>query len=66
MPSFDCLLCGMSGPYVRPFMVEWRDPEPRRFDVIPRCADRAECRARVEATGEDWPLVDVQADEVSA
>ncbi len=58
MPSLECLLCGASGPYVRPVMVEWRDKEPYRYSVIPRCTERAECRARVEAAGEPWPLVD--------
>lgn len=57
--TLDCLLCGVSGPYVRPVMVEWRDPGLHRFQVIPRCIERAECRARVEQTGEPWPLVDV-------
>lgn len=60
--QLDCLLCGASGPYVRPVMVEWVDPVPYRFSVIPRCVDRVECRARVEDDGEPWPLVEVKAD----
>jgi hypothetical protein len=56
--TLDCLLCGISGPQVRPLMVEWLEPALRRFEVIPRCTARAECRARVESTGESWPLVD--------
>ena len=62
--TLDCLLCGASGPYVRPVMVEWLEREPYRFSVIPRCTERAECRARVEATGESWPLVETQTDAV--
>ena len=62
----DCLLCGISGPQVRPGVVEWRDPEPHRFDVIPKCVDHAACRARVEATGEPWPLVETSSEAEKA
>lgn len=53
-----CALCGLQGPQVRIRMVEWRDPEPKRFEAIPACTDRAECRQRVEQLGDDWPLVE--------
>jgi hypothetical protein len=57
--NLSCALCGISGPQVRPFLVEWAEPiGNRRFDVMPRCSDVAECRARVEQQGEPWPLVE--------
>ena len=65
--NLDCLLCGISGPQVRPVLVEWLEPNPTRFSVIPRCTDRAECRARVKAEGEPWPLAEVSNEaEVTA
>ena len=53
-----CLICGIEGPQVRIALVEWRDPEPKRFDAIPRCSDVASCKERVAAEGEPWPLVE--------
>jgi hypothetical protein len=53
----DCLLCGAHGPQVRMRMVEWLEPATKRWDLIPTCIDRAECRARVELH-EKWPLND--------
>ena len=53
----DCLLCGAHGPQVRMRMVEWLEPATKRWDLIPTCIDRAECRARVELH-EKWPLTD--------
>lgn len=60
--TLECLLCGISGPQVRPALVEWKDPLPNaRFDSMPRCVDVRECRERVEQRGEEWPLVDSKA-----
>lgn len=57
--TLECALCGIAGPQVRPFIVEWAEPiGSRRFDSLPRCSDVAECRQRVEQRGETWPLVD--------
>ena len=53
----ECLLCGTQGPHVRIALVEWAEPaNGKRFDSIPRCVDPRDCRARVEQTGEVWPL----------
>ena len=55
--TLECLLCGASGPQVRPRLIEWAEPiGTKRFDVLPVCTDTRECRARVEAQGEPWPL----------
>lgn len=65
-----CCICGSeTGPTKRE-LVEWR--EPVRNDLtgklevwshVPRCIDRAACRARVElpkpaGLGEPWPIDD--------
>ena len=57
--NLSCALCGISGPQVRPFLVEWAEPiGSKRFDSLPRCTDVAECKQRVEQQGESWPLVE--------
>lgn len=53
-----CLLCGITGPQVRLRMVEWLEPDPKRFEPITACEDRRECRERVEQLGDEWPIVD--------
>lgn len=55
--NLDCLLCGSSGPQVRPRMVEWAEPLSKRFEVIPCCVDVQDCRRRAEQQGDVWPLV---------
>ena len=61
--TLDCLLCGISGPQVRPRLIEWAEPiGNERFTVIPACVDSDECRARVKQQGEPWPLVDTRRD----
>ena len=55
--TLDCALCGVSGPQVRPRLIEWAEPiGAERFSLMPVCVDAKECRARVEASGEPWPL----------
>ena len=57
MPTLECCLCGISGPQVRPRLIEWAEPiGTTRFDLLPVCVDSRECRARVEQSGESWPL----------
>lgn len=51
-----CLLCGIEGPQIRITLVEWAEPISARFEAIPVCTDRRECRQRVEQQGEVWPL----------
>lgn len=53
--NLACALCGIEGPQVRPRLVQWADS--KEYDSIPACTDHDECRARVLALGEDWPLV---------
>lgn len=51
----SCALCGHEDHEVTLSLVEWKVPiEGHRFDAIPRCRDRAACRLRVEASGEEW------------
>ena len=55
--TLECLLCGISGPQVRPRLIEWAEPiGAERFTVLPVCVDARECRARVQTQGEPWPL----------
>lgn len=74
MSPRNCLLCGADGLVRiagdRGFfdadqaelvwaMVEWIQPvEGVRWTSLPRCLDRAGCRARVAASGEPWPVRD--------
>lgn len=65
--NLSCLLCGVSGPQIRPKMVEWAEPiGSKRWEVIPVCFDSRECRQRVEQLGDVWPLVLVSNDRRSA
>lgn len=62
-----CLLCGIEGPQIEVAMVEWAEPiGSKRFEVLPVCRDRAECRQRVEQQGEPWPLVASSRDRSAA
>lgn len=53
-----CELCGGT-QRVAYSLVRWKAAEGRAaiFDNLPRCVDRASCRTRVEAKGQEW-LVD--------
>lgn len=59
-----CELCGHTGPDVKGSWARWRKPRPAQkpFDAIDRCVDRAACRARCEAMGDEWPVADLAAD----
>ena len=52
-----CELCGTESRDVRSGLACYADDG--RFERIERCVDHQECRDRVEATGEPWPLVDL-------
>jgi hypothetical protein len=55
----SCALCGRTAPDVKVCLVEWREPvENQRWSAVPRCANRKDCRARVEAQGEEWEVRD--------
>ena len=65
--TLSCLLCGVSGPQVRPRMVEWAEPiGNRRWEVVPACTNVPECKQRVIQLGEDWPLVETSNDRGAA
>ena len=52
-----CDICGDRSPNVRAGLVAWLDPA-QPFAAVDRCEDRAACRARVEAAGDEWPVYD--------
>lgn len=52
-----CDICGDRSPDVRPGLVAWKDPA-QPFAAVDRCADQDACRARVEAAGEEWPVME--------
>lgn len=43
-------------------IIRWKIGEPE-YDHGPRCLDRDACRARVEAAGEAWNVVDSKPPE---
>ncbi len=52
-----CDICGDRSLDVRPGLVAWRDlAQP--YAHVDRCEDEAACRARVEAAGEEWPVME--------
>lgn len=53
----QCFLCGVTSDQVRPGLACYR--EDGRFDHVDRCIDHQACRARVEANGNHWPLIDI-------
>lgn len=65
MTDVECSLCESTFGEIAVGLVEWADglsPLGRRFDTIPRCRDRAGCRARVEAKRRPWPLAPSSSD----
>ena len=55
MHLLECAICGDRSLDVRPGLVAWIDPA-QPYANIDRCTDTKACRARVEATGEEWPV----------
>ena len=54
-----CLLCGTTSLDVKVGLIRWREPIGRDvFTSAPRCLDRPACRARLEAAGEVWDVLD--------
>lgn len=58
-----CELCGRDGHDVRVELVEWTDEAQHEYglpiwDKALRCPDHQACRARMEATGQTWPVRD--------
>lgn len=61
MNTSPCLLCGNERIIeVRVSLARWRDlkANPSMYGAIPRCIDRKACRERVEAMGDEWPVID--------
>lgn len=55
----DCFICGAPGQQVEVRLIAWREPVGTDlYATVPRCVDRAGCRQRVEAAGDDWPIDD--------
>lgn len=58
-----CLLCGLTSPDVALGLIAWKEPVGRDvFTTAPRCKDAEACRARIEAAGDVWELVDPKAE----
>lgn len=58
-----CELCGVESHEVRVELVEWTAAIQQAFglptwDKALRCRDHQACRARMEATGQPWPIRD--------
>lgn len=53
-----CDLCGSVRVPVEPRVVAWRVPVAGPFGNIDRCPDQEACRARVEAAGDEWPILE--------
>jgi len=55
-----CVLCGAETGDRVMAIVEWSEPIGREtWSHVPRCVDRAACRATVEVVlGEPWPVAD--------
>jgi len=58
-----CRICGHADRRdLRYGLAHWRTAPPgMAYDHIEACADRAACRARVEAQGDTWPLIETAA-----
>lgn len=53
----ECALCGDTGRDIHPQLVEWLDALPgMKWEHIARCDRREDCRERVEARGDKWPI----------
>ena len=55
-----CVICGFESSSrldVALSLAHWSEPLAGRiYDAVPRCRDRAACRARCEAAGDLWPI----------
>lgn len=51
-----CELCN-TDQRVSVSLVRWKIGDKVQYDNLPRCVDRAACRARVEARGEEWMVL---------
>lgn len=53
--TLTCDICADRSIDVRPGLVAWIDPA-QPYAAVDRCSDEQACRARVEASGETWPV----------
>lgn len=60
----SCQLCGnTNGRDLEFALVHWRVAEPgMAYAHVEACRDRSACRARCEAAGDIWPLVESSRD----
>lgn len=63
-----CALCGHTDKRdLRYALVHWREADPgMQYAHVPRCTNVEACRARVQANGESWPLVESKQDRGAA
>ena len=68
MTDQTCAICGHPEPRdLGTSLAHWRDALPgMAYEHIAACRDRAACRARVQAQGDLWPLVETANDRRSA
>ncbi len=52
-----CVLCHRTDSDVRVALMAFENGDKPYYGTDPRCPDHVACRQRVEAQGEDWPLV---------
>lgn len=57
-----CDICGVTDQPMTTGLVAWKSPVFGRYEHIDRCSDEAACRARVAAAGDEWPVVERQAE----
>jgi hypothetical protein len=63
MNYLTCVLCGTASRDVATGILAWKEPIGREiFTAAPRCKDRAACRSRVEANGDEWDLLEKPRD----
>lgn len=53
----ECVLCHRTDRDVTVALLVFQEDGQRWYSTDPRCPDHTACRQRVEAAGEEWPLV---------
>lgn len=57
----QCGICNAIGVPIRHGLVAWKEPIFGKYEDIDRCVDEDACRARVEESGEPWPIEERKA-----
>jgi len=60
-----CELCGATDVLLRHGLVAWRSPVFGPFEDVDRCVDIEACKARVKASGDEWPVIDTSREKAS-